>query len=1117
MLLLCLSVTFSSFAATITQEQAKQEAANFLLNKQSANSRLKFVNQGNKKLQAVNTTDAAYYVFNIGENQGFVIVAGDDRINPILGYSDEGYFDETKVPANMKAWLDEYALQITQLDNIAASDLEKVLAAPKTTKAVVPTRNSIAPMVSTKWNQAAPYWNKCPEFMDLDENGDTIGEFAYSGCVAVSMSQIMNFYKWPKQTTQEIPSYTFNYSAGDYNWATVEMEAQPVTTFDWDHMKDSYNGSEDQVYTDAVSTLMLYAGCAVKSQYGVSSTGAYTDDIPKGFTNYFAYDPSTIQIKYRTDFTQEVWDNMVYDELAAGRPMIYNGTAAGSGHSFVCDGYEYGDYYHINWGWGGMGNGYFKLAVLNPRESGIGGSSSTEGYNMKQNIIIGIQPGDPSGSGADPQPQVEDALTATGLSINSSGYTEKTTLDRDSKNVGFSIYKRQYFKLSNADHVGTQKKYDVGVAMYDMDDNFISLIINRGTYSTSLTSALGSTDNLGANIEARDAKKFGAGMTGKYKLVPMYQLQGTTEWKPMLESDRYYLEIDMEAYSATITKHPILGLKAEAWEFEGGEKVGLQEQVHVTLKNESSDRYFGDLYLSFGNQQMDQGYNYATMIQAEVLAGETTTVTFNLTPENAGTQTLRLYYDANCEKQVTGTTTVTIAERTESTMNLSVAIEAENAVDGVIYDSHAHFKVDITNNGTSEYAKFVLAPLFIVTTDPETGKISGEMITYSQSALNLQPGETKTLYFDFNDLAYGSTYSLNIYARNENEELVNIVTPGGSILYEIKRGLVTWDGTSMIGVGVPASGDIVIPANALAARLEGLDITSVTPSGNPNTIYFVGENEAVPAGLEGLNVVQGSNIEELKLTDGYGYFIPQSVNAQGISYERTFTAAREKGIDANWSTIVLPFAPTAITADGNDIDWYRNSEDTGKAMWLGYFANETDGVVTFDFAQSLEANVPYIIAIDKTANLTGKAIVWSADNVTLKAEPIAYTSGDTYLMEGTFVAQTLDNIYVANTVGSAAEWGGESATVDPFRAFFKEVVALENHDYILFPGEEQQQVEITGDLNHDGFVNTGDVSLLYSMILGNVEQNMEADLNQDGNINTGDVSVLYSLIIGANN
>ena len=1099
LLMLCMGLGLLAQAAPISLEKAKQEAANFVLSKQQKPLTLTMAARANHKMKTT-SADAAYYVFNIGDNQGFVIVSGDDRTNPILGYSDQGHFDESKAPANMKAWLDEYALQISQIDQIPAAELSRAIAAPKAEN-VVDTRNSIAPMITTKWNQADPYWNKCPEFMSV-EDGDTIGELAYAGCVAVSMSQIMNYHKWPIQTTKTIPSYSFSYSTGDYNWATVEMESLPVTTFDWAHMKDSYNGSEDQVYTDAVATLMLYAGCAVKSQYGVSSTGAYTDDIPKGFTEYFAYDPSSIQIKFRTDHTQEAWDNMVYQELAEGRPMIYNGTAgSGGGHSFVCDGYEYGNYFHINWGWGGMGNGYFQLAVLNPRESGIGGSSSAEGYNMKQNIIIGIKPGDPSGGG-DPEPPVEDALTATGLGMYGNAYDEKTYIERESVNEGFSVYKRQYFKLSNADHVGTQKKYDVGVALYDMDNNFISMIINRGIFSTSLTSALGSTDNLGGNIEARDAKKFGAGMTGLYKIVPMYMLEGTSEWKPMLESDRYYLEINMSARSATLTSHPILGLEIEGMEFEGGEKVGSQEQIHVSLKNNSADRYFGDLYLAFGNQQIDEYSQYTTSIQAEVLSGETKTVTFNVTPANAGTQTIRLYYDANCEKPVTGTGSVTIAPLVPSTMNLSVVIAAENAVDGVIYDSHAHFKVDITNNGTGEYNKFVLAPLFLVHKDAAGNIIGGDMITYSQSGLNVQPGETKTLYFDFNDLAYDATYSLNIYARNENDQLVNIVKKGESVYYDIRRGLVTWDGTSMTGAGVPASGEITVPANALAARLEGLEITSVTPSGNPNTIYFIGENEAVPAGLEGLNIVKGSVAENIALKDGYGYFTPQSFTAQDISYERTFDKDRVDGMALNWSTIVLPFTPATCTASSSD-------------MWIERFAQEADGEVVFSEVESMEANVPYIIALNKTADLCGTPIVWAATDVMLKAEPIAYTSGEVYLMAGTFVKQTLENVYALDAAGTLAKWAEGAQTVEPFRAYFKEIVAIESHTDIPLPGEVQQGIE--GDVNCDGSVNAADVTALYNYILNGDETYIAtSDVNNDGAINAGDVTAVYNIILGNN-
>jgi len=1107
LLLLCMGLGLVSNAAPITLEKAQQEAASFVLSKHKTPRTLKMASKVNKQIKGVGTSnEAAYYVFNIGQNQGFVIVSGDDRTNPILGYSDEGYFDESKAPSNMKSWLNEYAQQISLLDKIAAVDLSKALAAPKAEN-VVDTRNSIAPMITTKWNQAAPYWNKCPEFMSIDdETGDTIGELAYTGCVATSMSQIMNYHKWPAQTTKIIPSYMFSIPNGDYTYSSVEMEELPVTAFDWEHMKDSYNGSEDEIYTDAVATLMYYAGASVKSQYGLSSTGAYTDDIPKGFTEYFAYDPSTISIKFRTDFTQEAWDNMVYQELADGRPMIYNGTAGSSGgHSFVCDGYEYGNYFHINWGWGGMGNGYFQLAVLNPRESGIGGASSSEGYNMKQNIIIGIQPGDPSGGGS--QPTVEDALTVTGIGTYGS-------FTRDSQSEGFSIYKNKYFTLNYADHVGTQKRYDIGVAFYNLDGTFHSMIINRGNYSTALTSALGSYWALGKDItDARNAVKMGKGMIGTYKILPMYQLEGTTEWKPMLESDRYYLECEMTATKATFTQHPILDLEILNMEFEGGEKVGSQEQIHVTLKNNSADRFFGDLYLQFGNQQLDEYSQYTTAIQAEVLAGETTTVTFNVTPANAGNQTIRLYYDANCYNAVTGSGSVTIVESSETAMNLSVAIVAENAVDGVIYDSHARFKVDITNNGTGEYNKYVLAPLFIVDKDDE-GNIEGaDMITYSQSALNLQPNETKTLYFDFNDLAYGSTYSLNIYARNENNELVNLVATGGSILYDIHRGLVTWDGTSMIGTGVAASGNITVPANALAAQLEGLSITSVTPSGNPNTIYFIGENETVPAGLEGLNVVKGSVAESIVLKDGYGYFIPQSVTAQSISYERTFSKARTAGTAANWSTIVLPFVPTSIIAGDNEIDWYRSAADSGKAMWLGYFAQEKDSVATFDYVQNFEANVPYIIAVDKTASITGTPIVWSAANVLLKAEPIAYTSGEVYMMAGTFVEQTLAGIYGVDAAGSVAKWTEGNQSVEAFRAYFKELASLADHADILLPGEAQQG--IVGDVNCDGSVNASDVTALYNYILnGNETYIATSDVNGDGSINASDVTAVYNIILG---
>lgn len=1101
LLLLYVGVGLLAQAAPISQEQAKQEAASFLLSKQKANN-LKFAAKSNPSVQATtNSETAAYYVFNIGDNQGFVIVAGDDRINPILGFSDEGFFDEAKIPANMKAWLNDYAQQIALLDKIPAAELSKAIAAPRATN-VVDTRNSIAPLITTKWDQATPYWNECPQFMNSDNEEDGY-ELAYTGCVATSMSQLMNFYKYPEQTPHVIPAYTFTYSDGNYNYSTVQMEELHITTFDWAHMKDSYTGAENEVYTSAVAHLMFYVGCAVKSQYGVSSTGAYTDDIPVAF-NLLGYGS---KLAYRNDYTQEVWDEMVYQELAAGRPMIYNGTAgSGGGHSFICDGYEYGNYFHINWGWSGMGNGYFQLAVMNPYASGIGGSSSAEGYNMKQNIVYNVIPGGASPSDNDEEP----ALTVTATS-GPSGW------DRDGLSYPFKIYKSKIVKVSYSDHSGSGKKFKTALALYDPATGTFEICDNSedNGYYTVTTSALGVTRSFGSGIQsnASDVIKFGAGKTGIYHLVGVYQVEGSSDWNLMKESDRYYLEVNMTNYSATASSHPVINLQTTGWEFTGGEKVGVKEQINVTVKNNSVDRFFGDLYLDFGGQQIDEYSQYTTVVTGEVLPGEEAVITFNVTPTSAGTKSVRLMRLDQYGSYITiGSSSVNIAQSSEAQeLNLSVVIKAENAVPAddptdfdVIYDSHVTFSATITNNSDGDYSKYVLAPLFIVTKNEDGSIAGGSMVTYKQSSLSLAAGETKTLYFDFDNLAYGSTYAMNIYARNnvpDNEEgshLENIVKPGESVYYDILPGIITWTASGLRNGYKPIEG-FEVPVNVAAVSLEGVTLTSIVPSDNPNTIFFIEENETAPASLNGKNIVNGNIAQNITLKDGFEYFIPQSFTAQNISYERTFDKARQDGIAENWSTIVLPFSPATCSASNG--------------LWIERFAQEVDGEVVFNEVASIDANVPYIIAIDKAANLIGTPITWSATNVLLKAEPIAYTSGETYLMAGTFVNQSLDNFYNVNAAGNVAQWG--NGYVAPFRAFFKELVALDDHANILLPGEAQQQQAVPGDVNGDGDVTTVDITALYNWLLNSDDSAIvNGDQDGDGSITTGDVTVVYNILLG---
>lgn len=293
-------------------------------------------------------------------------------------------------------------------------------------------------------------------------------------------------------------------------------------------------------------------------QYGVSSSGAYTDDIPNALS-LLGYNSDSIKIQFRNDFTQQDWDDLVYSELAKKRPLIYNGTAgSGGGHSFICDGYAEGDYFHINWGWGGMANGYFVLSVLNPSESGIGGAGAGEGYNMKQNIITGIVPGTGSGTTTDK----EAKLTATNLYFNYDD--QEMTMERDSQSQPFRLYKRRYINVSYSDHSGSGKRFKAGIALYDeTGTQQKSIITSTSIYGTVTTSATGDLSQFGKEVnDSRSGLALGKDLTGTYRIVPVYQVQGSDEWLPMDGSDRYYAAVEFTNTTATLTAYPVCSLKA---------------------------------------------------------------------------------------------------------------------------------------------------------------------------------------------------------------------------------------------------------------------------------------------------------------------------------------------------------------------------------------------------------------------------------------------------------------------------------------------------------------------------------------------------------------------------
>lgn len=312
----------------------------------------------------------AFYVFNRGENNGFVIIAADDCAKTILGYSDSGSFDFNTIPVNLKYWLDMYE---NEINTISGSNSVQSFQSIKITNSESNSSSFVSPLLGNiKWNQGSPYNQLCPVI------NSTTGEKAVVGCVATGMAQVMKYFQWPLQGTGS-NSYTTKTNKIDLN---IDFSQ---TTYDWANMTDTYGATSTEVQKNAVATLMYHCGVAVNMDYA-STSNAYFSDMGKALINYFNYDPNLDQW-FRDYYSREELVSKIKAELNASRPILIGGQASDGGHLFVMDGYDNNELFHINWGWGGSSNGYFQISALNPDYQ----SNPSSGYNTSQQFYFGIQ------------------------------------------------------------------------------------------------------------------------------------------------------------------------------------------------------------------------------------------------------------------------------------------------------------------------------------------------------------------------------------------------------------------------------------------------------------------------------------------------------------------------------------------------------------------------------------------------------------------------------------------------------------------------------------------------------------------------------------------------------
>lgn len=323
---------------------------------------LAFTQQAFLNGETINTL----YVFNFS-TEGFVIVSGDDCCTPVLGYSRNGSFDASRLPVNMKSWLDQYSSDIVEglkQNPVQNAETRKMWEDALNEKFTIPASpKSDNYLVQSTWEQGYGYNKYCPVYQ---------GQNVVVGCVATAMAQIIRYYEYPRRGFGQK-----SYVHPAYGTISVDFD---TTDYDYDLMPMHVSWYADEDEIDMVSRLCYHCGIVVNMTYEwaehTSGSGAHTSKVPEGLM-HFGY--TDAQHLVRTVVNNDVeWRNMIINEIDALRPIEYSGFGGDGGHAFILDGYN-GNKYHFNWGWGGYGDGFYTLTTM-------------QGFVNTHEMVINIKP-----------------------------------------------------------------------------------------------------------------------------------------------------------------------------------------------------------------------------------------------------------------------------------------------------------------------------------------------------------------------------------------------------------------------------------------------------------------------------------------------------------------------------------------------------------------------------------------------------------------------------------------------------------------------------------------------------------------------------------------------------
>ena len=581
-----------------------------------------------------------YYVFNADD--GYVIVSGDDRVEPILGYVEHGTFDPDSIPENMRAYLESIAEEIKYvIDN----DLQPTSPELKRRSKISVTKHSVPELLTTRWNQGLPYNLTLPLY--YKEDGSQARPA--TGCIATAWAQVVAFHRYPDTIKKAIPSYSKTYKLADGTQKTVTYPAIPKNTpIDWENICDTYSCNESHAHTaqdTAVANLMRYCGYAVKMSYGGSSSASYHTG---EFIQYFGFDDSAQRIG-RDDYDIDGWFDAIYNELAAGYPMPCAGTKIGGAHAFVIDGFDGENLFHVNWGWG-AGGGWYILGILNR-------------WNRGNGAIIGLRR--PDNVKADTYLEISDISIVNNTSVKAT------------------------FKNST----GATGNFNVGILKQE-EDGSLSLVGTKQSISSIADGA----------SQAKTFQLKGKLPEGTYKLSPASKPTRSENWKAKYNMHLQYIEavVDADGVPTMRIVSPVQNISVDTIVARSSRIVGQEQEIMVTFRN-NGDEFYHDVHL-FASKTEEKVYQ-EYMFRVYAHKGETVTYPYYFTPEETGTYNLWFCTEKNGSGEI-GRGTIEILTEEEAKAfraNLSISHTVVNGTNNIAYGNLLIGKASVKNNGTNDF------------------------------------------------------------------------------------------------------------------------------------------------------------------------------------------------------------------------------------------------------------------------------------------------------------------------------------------------------------------------------------------------------------------------------